>query len=226
MVTLDTLPAELKARYLSRDGRARLEIYPKADLRDDRAMRRFVREVQSVAPDATDSAVELVEGGDAVIEASLQATALALLATGLLLLAVLRRPLDTALILVPLVFSLLLTAASSVLLRIPFDLANIIALPLLLGLSNAYGIYLILRLRAEGQLADLLRTNTPRAIFFSALTEIISFGTLAFSPHRGMSGMGILVTLSLAFAVLSTLLLLPALVASRESRTSPAEAER
>ncbi len=219
-VRLEDLPVELKARYLSRDGRARLEIFPKEDLRDNDALRRFVREVQTVAPNATDAAVVLSAGGDAVVRAALEATVLALIATGLLLLAVLRRFLDTVLILIPLLFSLLLTAASSVLIQIPFDLANIIALPLLLGLSNAYGIYLMLRLRAEGSLNKLFRTNTPRAILFSTLTAIAAFGTLAFSPHRGLSGMGILVTLSLTCAVLSTLLLLPAIVAVREFRKS------
>jgi uncharacterized protein len=106
------------------------------------------------------------------------------------------------------------------LIRIPFDLANIIALPLLLGLSNAYGIYIVLRLRAAGSIRNLFRTYTPRAILFSTLTTICSFGTLAVSPHRGLSGIGILVTLSLLIAVLSTLLLLPAIVAVRESRQS------
>ncbi|MGH8560190.1 MAG: MMPL family transporter [Methylococcales bacterium] len=219
-VQLEDLPAELKARYLSRDGRARLEIFPREDLRDNDALKRFVREVQTVAPEATDAAVVLSEGGEAVVRAALEATVLALIATALLLLAVLRRFLDTLLILIPLLFSLLLTAASSVLIGIPFDLANIIALPLLLGLSNAYGIYLMLRLRAEGSLNKLFRTNTPRAILFSTLTAIAAFGTLAFSPHRGLSGMGILVTLSLTCAVLSTLLLLPAIVACQESRKS------
>ncbi|MGH8550983.1 MAG: MMPL family transporter [Methylococcales bacterium] len=219
-VEIEDLPRELTERYLGRDGRARLEIFPKGDLRDNDALRRFVREVQSVAPKATDAAVELLEGGDAVVRAALEATVLAFLATALLLLAVLRRFFDTLLVLIPLVFSLILTAASSVLIRIPFDLANIIALPLLLGLSNAYGIYIVLRLRAEGSLKKLFLTYTPRAILFSTLTAICSFGTLAFSPHRGLSGIGILVTLSLTFAVLSTLLLLPAIVAIQESRKS------
>jgi hopanoid biosynthesis associated RND transporter like protein HpnN len=219
-IELDDLPPELTGRYLGRDGRARLEIFPKQDLRDNDALRRFVREVQTIAPNASDAAVELLEGGDAVVRAALEATVLAFIATALLLLAVLRRVFDTVLVLIPLVFSLLLTAASSVLIRIPFDLANIIALPLLLGLSNAYGIYIVLRLRAEGSIQNLFLTYTPRAILFSTLTAICSFGTLAFSSHRGLSGIGILVTLSLTFAVSSTLLLLPAIVAVRESRKS------
>ncbi|MGH6820184.1 MAG: MMPL family transporter, partial [Methylocella sp.] len=217
-IQLENLPVELKARYLSRDGRARLEIFPKEDMRDNDKLRRFVHEVQNIAPNATDAAVLLTAGGEAVVRAALEATVLALIATALLMFLVLRRFLDTVLILIPLLFSLLLTAASSVVIGIPFDLANIIALPLLLGLSNAYGIYLMLRLRAAGNLTKLFQTNTPRAILFSTMTAIAAFGTLAFSPHRGLSGMGILVTLSLTAAVLSTLLILPAIVAVRESR--------
>ncbi len=219
-VELGDLPPELAERYLSRDGRARIEVFPKEDLRNNDALRRFVREVHTVAPKATDTAAELLEGGDAVVRAALEATVLAFFATSVLLLVVLRRFFETLLVLIPLIFSLLLTAASSVLIRIPFDLANIIALPLLLGLSNAFGIYLVLRLRTEGSIKNLFRTCTPRAILFSTLTCICSFGTLAFSPHRGLSGIGILVTLSLTFAVLATLLLVPAIVAVREARPS------
>lgn len=219
-VRLEDLPRELAERYRSPDGRARLEIFPKEDLRDNRALRRFVHEVQSVAPGATDSAVDLTEGGDAVVRAALEAMLLAFAATAFLLIVVLRSIGDTLLVLVPLIFSLLLTAASSVLVRIPFDLANIIALPLLLGLANAYGVYLVLRLRSEGCIQKLFRTYTPRAILFSMLTTMCSFGTLAVSTHRGLSGIGILVTLSLFFAVLSSLLLLPAIVAVRESPSS------
>ncbi|MGR9106382.1 MAG: MMPL family transporter [Gammaproteobacteria bacterium] len=214
----EDLPKALTDRYLSRDGRARLEVFSKEDLRDNDALRRFVREVQSIAPNATDSAAELLEGGDAVVRATFDATVLAFIATALLLFAVLRRVFDALLILIPLLFAMFLTAATSVLIGIPFDLANIIALPLLLGLSNAYGIYLVLRLRSAGSVKKLFSTYTPKAILFSTLTDICAFGTLAFSPHRGLSGIGILVTLSLSFAVLATLLLLPAILAVRESR--------
>jgi hopanoid biosynthesis associated RND transporter like protein HpnN len=220
-ITLESLPEALRVRYLAGDGTARIEVFPAEDLRDNGAMRRFVDAVQAVAPNATDSPVNLVEGGDAVVEATLEAAFYALVAAVVLLLAVLGRPLDAALVLAPVLLAIGLTLAASVLLDQPLDLANIIALPLLLGLSNAYGIYLILRLRSGVDLDRLYSTNTPRAVLFSALTAIVSFGTLATASHRGLSGMGVLVALSLTFAVIASLAVLPALVAALERWRPP-----
>ena len=77
---------------------------------------------------------------------------------------------------------------------LPFNLANIIALPLLIGLANAYGIYLVMRKRAGGDVVKLFRGSTPVAVLFSALAAIMSFGTLAIARHPGMAHMGILIT--------------------------------
>jgi predicted RND superfamily exporter protein len=159
-----------------------------------------------------------VEASDAVIEACVQATLTALLAVIMLLLVVLRSVAAALLVLLPLVLAALLTAASSVLFNIPFNLANVIALPLLLGLGIAFGIYLVMRKRSGISVDELFDSSTPRAVLFSALTTVASFGALAFSNHRGMSSMGLLLTLALSFALLCTLAVLPAIMAKTEAR--------
>ena len=217
-VTLEDLPAELRERYLAADGRARIEVFPKADLSDRQALRDFVAAVRSVAPHATGSPVALLEGGDAVIEACLIATSLGLIATGVLMLLVLRSLSFAFMAFVPLVLALILTVGSSVAFSLPFNLANIIALPLLIGLANAYGIYLVMRKRTGGDVVQLFRGSTPVAVLFSALTAIVSFGTLAIARHPGMAYMGILITLSLSYAVVSSIVLLPALMAVLDHR--------
>ena len=217
-VTLEDLPAELRERYLAADGRARIEVFPKADLSDRQALRDFVAAVRSVAPHATGSPVALLEGGDAVIEACLIATSLGLIATGVLMLLVLRSLSFAFMAFVPLVLALILTVGSSVAFSLPFNLANIIALPLLIGLANAYGIYLVMRKRAGGDVVQLFRGSTPVAVLFSALAAIMSFGTLAIARHPGMAHMGILITLSLSYAVVSSIVLLPALMAVWDHR--------
>jgi uncharacterized protein len=225
-ITLNTIPKELKARYLARDGRARIEVFPKEDVRDNKALRRFVQAVQSVAPNATDTPVSLVAAGDVVIRASLEAAGWALLATFLLLLGVLRSLFDTGLVFVPVGLAVVFTLASAVLLQLPLDFANIIALPLLLAINNAYGIYLMMRVRDGLDVNRLFQSSTPRAVLFSAATMMASFGTLAFAHHRGMSGMGLLVTLALSYAVLCTLVVLPALLGVLEARHRRRRAEK
>jgi predicted RND superfamily exporter protein len=111
---------------------------------------------------------------------------------------------------------MLLTVATSVLCGFPFNFANIIALPLLIGLNNAYGAYLVVRRRHAASVEHLLGSNTPRAVLFSGLTAIASFGTLGVSRHPGMAGMGILIALSLAYALLCALVMLPALMVALE----------
>ncbi|MGH8751508.1 MAG: MMPL family transporter [Burkholderiales bacterium] len=217
-IELKDVPQDLRERYITADGRARIEVYPKINVVDNKELRRFVAAVQEIAPNAIGTPVALVEGGDVVVEACLQATAIALVAALILLLLVMQSISGALLVLLPLGLAMAMTAASSVLLDLPLNLANIIALPLLLGIGIAFGIYLVMRKRSGLDVEHLFRSSTPRAVLFSALTTVASFGSLTFSEHRGMSSMGLLLTLSLTFALLCTLVILPAIMSAIEGK--------
>jgi hopanoid biosynthesis associated RND transporter like protein HpnN len=213
-VSLAELPADLKDRYIANDGRARIVVYPKENVSDNEKLRQFVDSVLEVAPTATGAPVTLVESGMVVMGACIQATLSAIVAVCVLLTVVLRSVWTALLILLPLVFALLLTVAMSVILDLPFNFANVIALPLLLGIGVAFGIYLVTRKLGGISVGALLRSSTPRAVLYSGLTTMASFGTLAVSQHRGMSGMGLLVTFALSFALLASLVIVPAIMAA------------
>jgi len=217
-VTYGTLPANLKERYLTPDGRARVEVFPAANLSNEMALRRFVEVVRAVAPEATDAPVELLEGGKLVVSAFEKAGALALVAIGVLLLLVLRSFWDALLVLLPLMLAAALTVALVVLTGQAFNFANIIALPLLFSIGVAFGIYLVLRHRETRRVADLWRTSTPRAVLFSALITMVSFSSLMVSSHRGTASMGRLLGICLSLALVCTLVVLPALLTWREQR--------
>jgi hypothetical protein len=214
-VDLADLPSDLKERYLAPDGRARIEVFPRENVQDNRKLRRFVAAVQAVAPQATGAPVTLVEAGEIVVRASLQAVATALMAALVLLSLSLGSLADALLILLPLVLALLFTAATSVLLDLPFNFANVIALPLLLGVGIAFGIYLVMRRRSGLDIARLFHSSTPRAVLFSGLTTIAAFGTLAISRHPGTSSMGVLISFALVYALLGALVVLPAVMSDR-----------
>ncbi|NQV22479.1 MAG: MMPL family transporter, partial [Rhodospirillales bacterium] len=74
------------------------------------------------------------------------------------------------------------------------------------------GIHLVIREEQVGGAAEVLWTSTPRAVLFSALTTIGSFGSMALSGHPGTSSMGILLTLSILLTLVCTLVVLPALM--------------
>ena len=221
-VTLQDIPTDTAQRYVAADGRARIEIHPREDLNDNAAMRRFAAAVTAVEAQATGAPVELVAGSHAVIRACVEASVLALVLTIVMHIFVLTGVLDAVLIAAPLVLAMLLTVTTSVLWGIPLNFANIIALPLLIGLNNAYGAYLVMRRNHARDIHHLLDTSTPRAVLFSGLTAVASFGTLAASKHPGMAGMGVLIALSLSYALLCALIVLPALMAVLERRRSMA----
>jgi hopanoid biosynthesis associated RND transporter like protein HpnN len=209
-VSLETLPEELKRAWVAPDGRTRIEVFPKGDARDNRVLRRFVAAVRAVAPEATGTPVSIQESGATVVAAFTRAGIIALVAITLLLVLVLRNLHDVALVLAPLLLGALLTVATSVTIGLPLNFANIIALPLLLGIGVAFDIYFVMNWRAGHGLP--LQSATARAVIFSALVTTCAFGSLALSSHPGTSEMGKLLTISLAYTLLSTLLLLPALL--------------
>ncbi|UCG13494.1 MAG: MMPL family transporter [Deltaproteobacteria bacterium] len=211
-VTQSDLPVDLVERWRSRDGRYRIEVFPRENLSDGETLRRFIAAVRTVAPNATGFPIIYVEAGDAVVRAFQQALALALAAIVALLVILMHSRRDVLLVILPLLLAGALTGAASVLLRIPFNFANVIALPLLLGIGVDSGIHMVHRLRtAPPSDGHILQTSTARAVFFSSLTTIASFGNLAISAHRGMASMGELLTLGIGFTVLCTLVILPAL---------------
>jgi hopanoid biosynthesis associated RND transporter like protein HpnN len=222
-VTLADVPADLRARFVDGRGRVRLEIFPRADVREPEQLRRFVTEIRSVAPRATGSPVIIVEAGEAVVQAFVTAGLISVMLIGLLISILLRRVQDVLLVFAPISLAALLTVAASVALDLPFNFANVIVLPLLFGLGVASSIHLVLRQRSTNSLSTLLDTSTPRAVFYSALTTIGSFASIALSSHPGTASMGVLLTLAISFTLFSTMVVLPALMAVAIGPVRPKE---
>jgi predicted RND superfamily exporter protein len=171
--------------------------------------------VRSVAPEATGTPITIQESANTVIRAFATAGIIALVAISVLLLVVLRRVRDIVLVLVPLLLAGLMTLATGVLIGLPLNYANIITLPLLLGIGVSFDIYFVMRWR--NGTSDLLQSSTARAILFSALTTGTAFGSLALASHPGTSDMGKLLTIALGYTLVCTFLLLPALMGPTET---------
>lgn len=220
-VTPESLPQDLVRRYRSESGQYRLEVYPKADLAHNPALVEFVQAIRAVDPAVSGAPVGIYAGGEAVVHATFIATLLALLANAFLFRFWMGRWSETLLALLPLLLALIAMGGSSVLLQQPFNLANIIALPLLIGLNNAYGAYLVIRTREVGAIA-MLKTATPRAVLVGGLTAAASFATLAAASHPGMATMGIFIGLAIVWSLGFALLVLPALLIRLEQGSQSA----
>ncbi len=213
-VSFKDLPPELVNRWVGRHGERLIKVFAKKNISDPRNLADFVEAVRSVEPSATGLPIVIVESGHTVVKAFRQAFIYALIFIIIILLLLLRNVKDTALVLLPLVYAGILTGAATVILGIPFNFANIIALPLFLGIGVDNGIHVVHRARSapSGLVSGLLSSSTSRAVLYSALTTVISFGGLAFSRHRGMASMGHLLTVGIVLTVISTLFVLPLLL--------------
>ncbi|RAI58025.1 MMPL family transporter [Roseicella frigidaeris] len=221
-VTPETLPETLVRDWIAPDGQARIEIRPQ-DLSDDYAvMARFARAVQAVAPAASGPAISIQASAHTIETAFLQAGLIATGATVLLLLLALRSLRLALLALAPLTLAGLLTLATCVAIGQPLNLANIIALPLLFAQGVAFKIYYVVTWQ-HGE-RSLLASPLTRAVLYSALTNGTAFGSLAVSAHPGTASMGLLLMLSLLFALAAVMLTLPALLPLfAPGRPAPAE---
>lgn len=218
-VSMDEMPEALRARRLAPDGRALVIIDPRQDLRDPAARQEFVDAVRSVAPAASGPAVRYAAVGETIVGACRQAALTAGILIALLLFLALRRARDAALVLAPPALAAIMTVVTAVLLKMPFNLANIVVLPLILGLGLSFAIQIVMRRRSRdadkldgGFDGRFMETSTPRAVVFSALTTMGLFGPLALSEHHGTAGLGVLLMLAIGLTMLCTLLVLPALL--------------
>ncbi len=215
----ESLPPTLVSRMLAADGHARVQVYPVEDLGDHESMVRFVESVKSIWIDITGLPVNLVESARVTWRSLRQALLWAGLAITLLLLGLWRRLGDTSIALGPLMLAVLVTMASTAVLPISFNFVNVIVLPLLLGIGIDSGVHLVSRAaRLRAGSGPLLATTTARAVFFSALTTLASFGSLMITAHRGISSLGALLVVGMLWTLAANLLLLPALLALRRRR--------
>jgi predicted RND superfamily exporter protein len=211
-VTIDSLDESIRERYVAPDGRWRLEISPSGDMRDEGKLAEFVDEVKTVAPDVMGPAVGVAGSADAVAKSMVWATLAALALVVLIVWPALRNVRDVALVLAPLLLASTLMIGYTVVFDAPFNFANVIVLPLLLGLGVDSSIHYVMRAREGDNGTDVTGTSTPRAVLISALTTIGSFGTLWLSAHRGMASMGELLTVAILVTLVCTLVVLPQLI--------------
>jgi uncharacterized protein len=223
-VTIKTLPAALVRDWVLPDGRARVEALPKGDSSDTNVLRSFATAVLRAEPSATGPAISYYESGRAVTRAFFEAGALALVAIAILLFIALRRVTDVLLTLIPLLLAGAVTLEICVLDHLPLNFANIVALPLLLGVGVAFKIYYIMAWRAGK--TGLLQSTLTRAVIFSAMTNAVAFGSMWASNYPGMSSMGKMMALALLCTMAAAVLFQPVLMGRpRQVEATPISSE-
>lgn len=208
---LKDISDDIRSHWVSQDGIYKVLITPAKDQNVEANMKEFVAQIQSVDNRVSGLPIANEMGGVAVVKAFLQAFGSAFMAITLLLWAIYRSFKHMAIVIAPLMLAALLTGATNVLLDNPFNFANVIALPLLLGMGIDSSILIMHRLHFNlSENENLLHSSTTRGIIFSSITTLCSFSSLSFTPHQGMASMGLLLSIGLFFTVICSLIVLPA----------------
>lgn len=208
---LSDLPDYISRHWLSNNGFYKILITPEYNQNNIENLKQFVAEVKTIAPTASGLSVIDQASGIAVVNAFIQAFSWAIITIFLLLLFIFRDFKSTLLVIGPLLLAGLLTVATNVLLGKSFNFASIIALPLLMGMGIDSSIHIMHSLKSELVRTDkVLRSNTARGVFFSALTTLCSFSSLTYTSHVGTFSMGLLLAIGIFFTLVCTLIVLPA----------------
>jgi hopanoid biosynthesis associated RND transporter like protein HpnN len=210
-LTEESLPPNLRSRFVGKDGLHLLQVYPKRDVWQRSNQLEFVGEIRSIAPRVTGTPVQLLEYTTLLKDSYIEAAYYSLAAIIVLVFIHFRRLGSVFLSLIPVGIGTLWTTALMSLLDVPFNPANIMMLPLVVGIGVTNGIHILNRF-AEEHNPSILSRSTGKAVIVSALTTIVGFGSLVIAKHQGIQSLGIVMSLGVAMCMLVAITFLPALL--------------
>jgi hopanoid biosynthesis associated RND transporter like protein HpnN len=227
-VGLRDMPAELRQKFVSQAGGLFLiRINPAVDIWELEGARRFVEELRRVDPDVTGTPVITYETIMLMERSYRQATVYAIVLVAVVSFLLLRRVRETLLSLVPLGLGLLWTVGLMPLVGLKFTMGNIFGLPLILGTAAEFGLNVVLRfMEGRDHGGPLIARSTVMAVLVNGLSTIVGFGSLMIADHRGIFGLGLLLTIGMVTSLIATLAVLPVLLRLTHPAPPPLPAPR
>jgi hypothetical protein len=221
-IGLTDVPPELRAKFISDRGRFLLQIHPGVDIWDRDGAARFVADLRSVDPDVTGTPIITYEALGLMERAYQQGTIYAILLVTLVTALVLRRLRETVLALLPLGLGLMWAFGLMYFFGLKFNMGNVFGLPLVLGAAAEYGLNIVLRyMEGRDHGGPLIARSTMMAVLVNGLTTVVGFGSLMIADHRGIFGLGLLLTLGTVTSLLAALIVLPVLLRMVPTRPAP-----
>jgi len=208
---IQDLPLEVRERFVSSQGTYLIRVFPAQDIWEPQPLGRFVHDLRRVDPNVVGDPILLYTFTREFRNACLWAAGMALLGIAILLIFLLRSLKLTIMALIPLVVGTSLTLIMMWVLGVPFNQANVLFLPLILGEGVEYGIIILARWQLEESAREItLPASTAKGVLLAALTTALGFGSLMISGHRGTFSLGLLSTLGSLSVLLAALSILPA----------------
>jgi len=226
-VTPADVPPDLRRRFVSANGRFLIQLHPAVDIWERAGAEQFVRELRSVDPDVTGAPVITYEAIRSMERAYVQGTLYAFAVVTALTFWMLRRVRETLLALLPLGLALLWTIGLMRVCGLEFTMANVWGLPLIIGTSAEFGLNIVMRyLEGRQYGGPLVARSTVMAVALNGLTTIVGFGSLLVAQHQGIFGLGLLLTIGAAAALVASLVVLPVVLGVLARRAGPESAAR
>ena len=225
-VSLAEIPEELRRKFIGMNGKFLIQLQPRVNIWERAGAEQFVREIRSVDPDVTGSPVITYEAIRLMERAYVQGTLYAFILVAGLTFWMLRRVWESLLALMPLAVGLLWTFGLMRLFDLQFTLANVWGLPLIIGSSLEFGLNVVMRWmehREHG--GPLVARSTVMAVGLNGVTTIVGFGSLMMSHHRGIFGLGLLLTIGTTCALIASLVVLPVALRMMKRHPAPAMAD-
>lgn len=208
-LTQDDLPEALRSRLIGRNGKYLLQVFPNTDIWERPNQEKFVTQLRQIDPDITGTPVQLFEYTSLLVQSYLDAGKYAIIAIIILTLIHFRSIVAVTLALLPVFMGAIWTIAWMVFNNIPFNPANIMTLPLVIGIGVTNAIHILNRYAEEGKI-EFLSLSTGKAVIVSGLTTIAGFASLTLAKHQGISSLGMVMSFGVAACMIAALAFLPA----------------
>jgi predicted RND superfamily exporter protein len=205
------LPAALHNRFIGITGKYLIQVYPKKDIWDRQEQEDFITDLRTIDKDVTGTPIQLYEYTGLLKKSFEEAARYSLIAIAILVFVHFRKLSAVILSLLPVAFGTIWMVGIMGLANIPFNPANIMTLPLIIGIGVTNGIHILNRF-AEEQHPSILARSTGKAVLVSGLTAIAGFGSLALAQHRGIRSLGLIMSIGITTCMVVGLTFVPALL--------------
>ena len=211
-MTVADLPRDLTDRFVGKEGTYLLKVFPRGNIWGRESVQEFVSEVRSVDPDAMGDPISAWEHGTTMERGYLRGGLYAAIAMGVVIFWSFGSLAHLLLAMLPLVVGGAWTLGIMDLFQVNFNLANLIILPLIAGYGIMNGLHIVKRYQQQGGKGPIVANSTGRAVFLSATTTMVGFGSLMVASHRGIFSLGFLLSVGVGSILLASLTVLPALL--------------
>ncbi|MEE3346809.1 MAG: MMPL family transporter [Nitrospinota bacterium] len=212
-VRLEEIPPKLRERYISQKGKYVIHIFPSVDIWDQEERRKYLSDLRSVDPNVTGTAVHMFESTRLMTEGYVKGGLYAMTAIIIYVYFMFRNVRTVFFVLLPVLAGAIWTVGVMELIGLKLNMANMVILPLILGIGVVNGIHITHRYREEeDKHASVLGKSTGPAVLLSSLTTMIGFGSMMVADHSGVFSLGLVLTIGVFNCLMASITFLPALL--------------